>query len=130
MKKLLLAVAAVAALVACTGKTALEKELVGSYTAKPEIEIADSTDFGAQMAAAMLSQMKMDMNFKDNGTVDMTVSMGPNSQSSIQNWKIKADSLIMTDSLQTVQSFGIVKTPEGFTLTSEQLNLILTPKAE
>lgn len=68
MKKFLLAVAAVAALVACSGKSGMEKELVGNYTAKPEIEIADSTDFGAQMAAAMLSQMKMEMNFKGNGT--------------------------------------------------------------
>ena len=42
MKKNLLAVAAVAALVACSGKTGLEKELVGSYSAKPEIEVADS----------------------------------------------------------------------------------------
>lgn len=130
MKKLLLAVVAVAALVACSGKSGLEKELVGNYAAKPEIEIADSTDFGAQMAAAMLSQMKMDMNFKDNGTMDMTVSMGANSQSSTQKWEIKADSLILTDSTKMTQAFGIAKTAEGFKLTSEQLNLVLTPKAQ
>lgn len=130
MKKFLLAVAAVAALVACSGKSGMEKELVGNYTAKPEIEIADSTDFGAQMAAAMLSQMKMEMNFKGNGTVDMTVSMGTSSESSTQKWEIKADSLILTDSTKTTQAFGIAKTAEGFKLTSEQLNLVLTPKAE
>lgn len=130
MKKILLAVVAVAALVACSGKTGLENELVGSYSAKPEIEVADSTDFGAQLAAAMLSQMKMDMDFKDNGTVDMTVTMGSNSQSTLAKWEIKADSLVITDSTQTTQSFGIAKTTDGFKLTSEQMNLVLTPKAE
>lgn len=130
MKKILLAVVAVAALVACSGNSGLEKELVGSYSAKPEIEVADSTDFSAQLAAAMLSQMKMDMNFKDNGTVDMTVSMGPNSQSTLAKWEIKADSLFITDSTKTTQSFGIAKTTDGFKLTSEQMNLLLTPKAE
>ncbi len=130
MKKILLAVVAVAALVACSGKTGLEAELVGSYSAKPEIEVADSTDFGAQLAAAMLSQMKMDMDFKDNGTVDMTVTMGSNSQSTLAKWEIKADSLVITDSTQTTQSFGIAKTADGFKLTSEQMNLLLTPKAE
>lgn len=130
MKKILLAVVAVAALVACSGKTGLEKELVGSYSAKPEIEVADSTDFGAQLAAAMMAQMKMDLSFKDNGTVDMTVSMGGSSQSTVAKWEIKADSLFITDSTKTVESFGIAKTAEGFKLTGEQMNLLLTPKAE
>lgn len=130
MKKILLAVVAVAALVACSGKTGLEKELVGSYSAKPEIEVADSTDFSAQLAAAMLSQMKMDMNFQENGTIDMTVSMGPNSESTRGKWEIKADSLFITDSTMTTERFGIAKTADGFKLTSEQMNLILTPKAK
>lgn len=130
MKKNLLAVAAVAALVACSGKTGLEKELVGSYSAKPEIEVADSTDFSAQLAAAMLSQMKMDMDFNSDGTIDMSVSMGANSQSTQGKWEVRADSLFITDSTQTVQGFGVAKTADGFKLTSEQMNLVLTPKAE
>lgn len=130
MKKILLAVVAVAALVACSGNSGLEKELVGSYSAKPEIEVADSTDFGAQLAAAMMAQMKMDLNFKDNGTVDMTVSMGSNSQSTVGKWEIKADSLFITDSTQTVESFAIAKTADGFKLTGAQMNLVLTPTAE
>lgn len=60
----------------------------------------------------------------------MTVSMGSSSESSTQKWEIKADSLIFTDSTKTTQTFGIAKTAEGFKLTSEQLNLVLTPKAE
>ena len=83
MKKNLLAVAAVAALVACSGKTGLEKELVGSY-----------------------------------------------SQSTQGKWEVRADSLFITDSTQTVQGFGVAKTADGFKLTSEQMNLVLTPKAE
>lgn len=130
MKTKLLAVAAVAALVACSGKVGLEKELVGSYSAKPEIEVADSTDFSAQLAAAMLSQMKMDMDFKSNGTVDMSVSMGASSDSVQGTWEIKADSLFITDDAKTVQGFGIAKTADGFKLTSEQMNLVLTPKTE
>ncbi len=130
MKKILLAVAAVAALAACSGKTGLEKELVGSYSAQPEIEIADSTDFSAQLAAAMMAQMKMDFDFNDNGTVDMTVSMGANSKSTVGKWEIKADSLFITDSLQTVEGFAIAKTADGFKLSGEQMNIVLTPKAK
>lgn len=130
MKKILWAVAAATVLVACAGKTGLEKDLVGSYSAKPEIAVADSTDLSAQLAAAMLAQMTMDIDINDNGTIDVTVSVGNGSESTQGRWKVESDSLFITDSTNTVQGFGVVKTTDGFKLTSEQMNLILTPKAE
>lgn len=130
MKRILLAVLAVAALVACSAGSGMEKELVGSYSAKPEIEIADSTDFAAQMAAAMLSAMQIDMDFQKDGSMKMVSTMGGRSQSIGMTWKIASDSLYLTDSLKTVQTFGIAKTAEGFTLKGSDLTFVLTPKAE
>ena len=128
MKKFLWTVAA-AALVACTGKSGLEKELVGHYEAKPEIEIADSTDIVAQMAASIFSQLEMSMNFQANGTFDITLSMGTESHSYQGDWKVRNDSLFLAAE-EKIQALGIVKADNGFKLTSDEMNLILTPKAD
>lgn len=125
MKKVLLAVLAAVALVACSGN-GMESELVGKYSAKPEIEVVDSTDFAAQMTAAMLSSMQIDMNFKTGGDMDMISSMGGRSQSISMKWKLEADSLYLTDSLKTVQTFGIAKDGAGFILTGSDIKFVLT----
>ena len=130
MKKILLAAATVSALVACSGKSGLEKELVGEYTGRVEMEV-DSTDVGAQMVAAMISQMKMEVSINDNGTIGMNMQMGGDTQSVQGTWSVKADSLFITDSLNTTtQGYLVTKTEEGFKLADRQAILILTPKAE
>ena len=129
MKKMLLAVAAVSALVACSGKSGLEKEMVGHYSGRVEMEV-DSTDMGAQMVAAMISQMKMDVSFNDDGTIIMSMEMGGESQSVQGTWSAKADSVFISDSMNTTQAYLVTKTADGFKLTDRQANLILSSKAE
>lgn len=129
MKKILWAVAAIA-LVACAGKTGLEKELVGNYEARLEAEIADSTSVESQALTAMLSQVKMEMDFKADGRLDMAVETGQESHAAQDiKWELRADSLVLTDSVKT-QVFSIVKTEEGFRLKDGQMILVLTPKVE
>ncbi len=52
MKTFFLAIAAAAALVACSGKTGIEKELVGAYDAKLVLPDSLLDDAAVKMAAA------------------------------------------------------------------------------
>ena len=132
MKKFLLTVAAAAVAVACggnAGETNLEKALVGDYKAEISLPNTSGDEAAAQMAAAILSQIEMEMNFKANGTVDMTSSMGGKSETSEGKWEVKADSLFITDETQT-KGFQLIKTDDGFKLMNDEMGFILTPKED
>lgn len=128
MKTFFLAIAAAAALVACSGKTGIEKELVGAYDAKMEVALPDSTDTAAvQMAEAALAQMKIEMDFKSNGNVIMVM----NGEKHGGTWKVvEADSsLVIVDQTSTL-TFKVSKTDDGFKLAGDEMSFTLTPKAE
>lgn len=132
MKKFLLTVAAAVVAVACggnAGETSLEKALVGDYKAEISLPNTSGDEAAAQMAAAILSQIEMEMNFKANGTVDMTSSMGGKSETSEGKWEVKADSLFITDDTQT-KGFQLVKTDDGFKLINDEMGFILTQKED
>ena len=127
MKTFFLAIAAAAVLVACSGKTGIEKELVGAYDAKMEVALPDSTDTAAvQMAEAALAQMKIEMDFKSNGNVIMVM----NGEKHGGTWEVQADSsLVIVDQTSTL-TFKVSKTDDGFKLASDEMSFVLTPKAE
>ena len=125
MKKIFLTLAAALVLVACSGTTGLKGELVGDYNA--EMPDTSEDDVAAQMAAAMLSQIKMEMNFQANGTVDIVRSMGENSNTAQAAWEVKADSLFIIEDSKT-QSFQVCKTDDGFKLNGEEMSFVLTKK--
>ncbi|WP_304707789.1 hypothetical protein [uncultured Rikenella sp.] len=125
MKRFFLAIAAVAALVACSGKTGIEKELVGAYDAKMEVVLPDSTDAAAaEMAEAVVTQMKVEMDFKSDGKVTMVM----NGQQHGGTWEMQADSsLVIVDPSGTL-NFKVTKTDDGFKLTGDEMSFALTPK--
>lgn len=127
MKKIFLTLAAALVLVACSGTTGLKGELVGDYNAEIALPDTSEDDVAAQMAAAMLSQIKMEMNFQANGTVDIVRSMGENSNTAQADWEVKADSLFIIEDSKT-QSFQVCKTDDGFKLNGEEMSFVLTKK--
>lgn len=128
MKKILLAVAAVA-LVACGGKTGIEKELVGDYKAEIALPDMPEDDAAAQVAAAIFAQIKLEMNFKSDGTVETNSTVGTHSEPDQGKWEVKADSLFLIMDTKT-QRFQVTKTDNGFKLNNEEIVFILTPKED
>lgn len=128
MKRFFLAIAAVATLVACSGKTGIEKELVGAYNA--ELVLPDSLldDTTARKAVEIFLQSKIEMDFHSDGTIQTTKSLGENSDTATGKWEIRNDSLFIRWSETKIQNCQLTKTDDGFILSNDGLDLVLTPK--
>ncbi|WP_294597952.1 hypothetical protein [uncultured Rikenella sp.] len=128
MKTFFLAIAAAAALVACSGKTGIEKELVGAYDAKLVLPDSLLDDAAVKMAAAIFSQSKIEMDFHPDGTVQTTQSLGENAETATGKWEVRNDSLFVRWSEERIQNCRLTKTEDGFILSNDGLDLVLTPR--
>jgi hypothetical protein len=112
-------------LIACSSQNSYEKKFSGN---KFQVQVVMDTSLaGQEIIAGMLASMDIKMDFKEDGKMIYTASMGAISGGeNVTQWKVLNDSLFTTNSEGKKEGYKISKvTQDQIYLTSDSVNLTL-----